>query len=154
MTRDYGQEMSFFDVTETRARVNTKRYFQSSYDPTAFHMHPLRYALMIAKKAEAAGARHYENSPAVSVEKQGALWSVRTAQGEARAANVVYCVSSLDRTLHQPYAYHTEFNSNDTLAAVDDSPRIFCLRARSASTFARFAVRRPFCSGLTHGLLQ
>ena len=102
MTRDYGQEMSFFDVTETRARVNTKRYFQSSYDPTAFHMHPLRYALMIAKKAEAAGARLYENSPAVSVEKQGALWSVRTAQGEARAANVVYCVSSLDRTLHQP----------------------------------------------------
>ena len=50
--------------------------------------------------AEAAGARLYENSPALSVEKHGAVWSVRTAQGEVRAPNVVYCVSSLDRTLH------------------------------------------------------
>lgn len=100
MTRDYGQPMAFFDVAETRARVNTKRYFQSSYDPTAFHMHPLRYALMIAKKAEAAGVKICEGSPALSVGRQGAAWSVRTAQGDVRAPNVVYCVSSLDRTLH------------------------------------------------------
>ncbi|WP_421694191.1 NAD(P)/FAD-dependent oxidoreductase [Aestuariivirga sp.] len=102
MARDYGQEMQFFDVAETRARVNTLRYFQSSYDPTAFHMHPLRYSLMLAKKAEIAGARIFENSPAANVERQGAVWVVRTAQGEVRAANVVYCMSSLDRTLHKP----------------------------------------------------
>jgi gamma-glutamylputrescine oxidase len=100
MTRLYGQEMQFFDVSETRARVNSRRYFQSSYDPTAFHMHPLRYALMIARKAEAAGAVLCENSPALSVERQGAAYVVRTAEGEVRAENVVYCVSSLDRRLH------------------------------------------------------
>lgn len=100
MTRLYGQEMQFFDVAETRARVNSRRYFQSSYDPTAFHMHPLRYALMIARKAEAAGAGLCENSPAISVERQGAVYAVRTAQGEVRARNIVYCVSSLDRGLH------------------------------------------------------
>ena len=32
--------------------------------------------------------------------REGAAWSVQTAEGEVRAANVVYCVSSLDRTLH------------------------------------------------------
>ena len=100
MMRDYGQEMQFFDVAETRARVNSRRYFQSSYDPTSFHMHPLRYALMLARKAEAAGARIFENAPAVAVERQGATWCVRTAGGEVRAASVVYCVSSLDRVLH------------------------------------------------------
>lgn len=101
MMRDFGQEMKFFDVAETRARVSTTRYFQSSYDPTAFHMHPLRYALMLARKAEFAGARLFETSPAVSVERDGAAWVVRTTQGEVRAANIVYCVSSLDRSLHQ-----------------------------------------------------
>ena len=30
------------------------------------------------------------------------MWSVRTAHGEVRSPNVVYCVSSLDRRLHQP----------------------------------------------------
>ena len=79
---------------------NTQRYFQSSYDPIAFHMHPLRYALMIAAKAEAAGAALHENSPALAVAKEGAAHVVRTAEGEVRAANVVYCVSSLDRGIH------------------------------------------------------
>ena len=100
MSRDYGQAMQVFDVAETRARVDSERYFQSSYDPTAFHMHPLRYALMIARKAEAAGAALHEDSPVLSVERQGTRHVVRTAGGEVRAANVVYCVSSLDRRLH------------------------------------------------------
>lgn len=100
MTRDYGQEMQFLDVAETRARVNTERYFQSSYDPSAFHMHPLRYALMIAAKAEKAGARLFEMSPALSVTKDGTEYRVRTGQGEVRCREVVYCVSSLDRALH------------------------------------------------------
>ena len=100
MQETYGQEMEFLDVAETRARVNSPRYFQSSYDPTAFHMHPLRYALMIAGKAEAAGARLFENSPALSVGREGAAHVVRTQQGEVRARHVVFCVSSLDRGLH------------------------------------------------------
>ena len=100
MQQAYGQEIEFLDVSETRARVNSLRYFQSSYDPTAFHMHPLRYALMIAAKAEAAGARLFENSPALSVSREGAAHVARTAQGEVRAKHVVYCVSSLDRRLH------------------------------------------------------
>ncbi len=101
MARDYGQEMQFFDVAETRARVNTARYFQSSYDPSAFHMHPLRYALMIMDKAERAGARVFEMSPALSVTKDGNGYRVHTAQGEVRCRDVVYCVSSLDRTIHR-----------------------------------------------------
>jgi gamma-glutamylputrescine oxidase len=100
MSRNYGQELSFLDVAETRARVNSPRYFHSSYDPSAFHMHPLRYALMVAGKAEAAGARLFENAPALSVTREGAAYVVRTAGGEVLAAHVVYCVSSLDRRIH------------------------------------------------------
>ena len=100
MTRTYGQELQFLDVAETRARVNSQRYFQSSYDPTAFHMHPLRYALMLAAKAETAGARLYEGSPVKSVVREGSGYRVRTTEGELRCQTVVYCVSSLDRKLH------------------------------------------------------
>ena len=75
MLREHGHEMRFLDVAETRARVDSARYFQSSYDPGAFHMHPLRYALMIAAKAEAAGVVLHENSPALSVAREGASMS-------------------------------------------------------------------------------
>ena len=100
MARDYGQEMQFLDVAETRARVKTARYFQSSYDPSAFHMHPLRYALMIAAKAEGAGARIHEMSPAKGVGRDGNGWRVAATGGAVTCRDVVYCVSSLDRTLH------------------------------------------------------
>lgn len=98
--RDYGEKRDFLNTDETRALLNSKRYFQSLYDPTAFHVHPLRYALLIAAQAEKAGAVLHENSPALDVSHDGAAWRVRTAGGEVRAPHVVYCVSSLDRRLH------------------------------------------------------
>ncbi len=98
--RDFGQQKRFLDVAETRALVNTQRYFQSSLDPTAFHVHPLRYALMIAGKAETAGARLFEMSPAQAILREGISWRVTTAKGSIRCGQVVHCMSSLDRTLH------------------------------------------------------
>jgi glycine/D-amino acid oxidase-like deaminating enzyme len=98
--RDFGQEKRFLETQETRALVNSSRYFQSALDPTAFHMHPLRYALMIAAKTEEAGGRLYEASPALAVTKMGNGYRVATAKGEVRCRDVVHCVSSLDRSIH------------------------------------------------------
>lgn len=100
--RDYGQEKQALSVAETRALLASERYFQSSLDPTAFHMHPLRYALMLAAKLEAVGGRVFENTRAISVSRNGARHVVRTVDGSVTAAQVVYCVSSLDRTIHHP----------------------------------------------------
>ena len=102
MARDYGEKLQFLDVAETRALVASRRYYQSSFDPTAFHVHPLRYALMIAARAEAAGAGIFEDSPVVAVEREGSAFLVRTVEGRVRVRHVVYCVSSLDRKLHRP----------------------------------------------------
>lgn len=87
-------------VTETRALLDSPRYFQSTLDPLAFHMHPLRYALMLAAKAEAASVRIFENAAAVGVARKGSGYAVRTASGEVQAGQVVYCVNALDRTVH------------------------------------------------------
>lgn len=102
MVRDYGQEMQFLGVAEVRAMVDTPRYFQGSFDPTAFHMHPLRYALMIAGKAETHGARLFEGSPALGVTRHAKGLEVSTRRGTVTCQHVVHCVSALDRTLHRP----------------------------------------------------
>ena len=96
----YGDKREFLDIEETRARLNSQRYFQSLYDPSAFHMHPLRYALMIAAKAENASAVLYEQSPALEVSGSSGKWQVRSVDGAVNAAHVVYAVSSLDRRIH------------------------------------------------------
>ena len=96
----YGDKREFLDIEETRARLNSQRYFHSLYDPSAFHMHPLRYAVMIAAKAENAGAVLYEQSPALEVSGSFGKWQVRGADGAVNAGHVVYAVSSLDRRIH------------------------------------------------------
>ena len=100
MARDYGESFEFLSPEQTRERLNSPRYFQSIANPKAFHFHPLRYALSLAEKAEALGAAIYENTPALSVEKQASQWRIKTADGEISAEHVVHCVSSLDRKLH------------------------------------------------------
>lgn len=137
MARDYGQEMQFFDVAETRRRVNSDRYFQSSFDPTAFHMHPLRYALMIARKAEEAGAKLFEMSPARAVRRPGSGFQVSTGNGSVACRDVIYCMSSLDRTLHP--ATGRAILPVATYVAVTEPLRQDVIRTQSAISDSRRA---------------
>ena len=100
MARDYGEDFAYQPVAQTREQLNSTRYFESLLNRQAFHFHPLRYALMLAEKAEANGAAIHENTAALSVERHGAEWRVRTRDGEVTARHMVHCVASLDRTIH------------------------------------------------------
>ncbi len=101
MARDYGEDFQFLSTEQTREKLNSVRYFESISNPRALHFHPLKYALMLARAAEKAGASLHENSRAQVVQKQGTEWRVRCADGEVTAQHVVHCVSSLDRTIHK-----------------------------------------------------
>jgi gamma-glutamylputrescine oxidase len=87
-------------VAETRAQLRSERYFESLSGGGAFHFHPLRYALMLAAKAESLGAQIHERCKALKVSRRGAGFHVATAQGSVACQHVVHCVSSLDRTIH------------------------------------------------------
>ncbi|MEP7172653.1 MAG: FAD-binding oxidoreductase [Aestuariivirga sp.] len=101
MARDYDEDFQFLSTEQTREKLNSVRYFESISNPRALHFHPLKYALMLARAAEKAGASLHENSKAHVVQKQGSEWQVRCADGEVTAQHVVHCVSSLDRTIHK-----------------------------------------------------
>jgi gamma-glutamylputrescine oxidase len=100
MGREYDENVQLFSTNETRERLNSARYFESLYNPHAFHFHPLKYSLMLARMAESEGATIHEISPALSVEKRDAAWCVKTSGGEVLVQHVVHCVSSLDRKIH------------------------------------------------------
>ena len=102
MARDYDEDFQFLSTEQTREKLNSSRYFESISNPHALHFHPLRYALMLARKAEASGAVLHENTQALKVQKQGGKWQIRSADGEVLAQHVVHCVSSLDRKIHKP----------------------------------------------------
>jgi hypothetical protein len=57
--------------------------------PTAFHIHPLNYALGLAAAAERDGARIFEHTPAGALDPAGVRKRVETPGGTVRARHVV-----------------------------------------------------------------
>ena len=95
----FGRKVSYLSTEAVRAKLKSEVYFHGLLDAEAFHIHPLRYALALARLAEEAGARLHEGSRVVEVSVAGAELAVRTASGQVRARHVVYCNSAHDRHL-------------------------------------------------------
>lgn len=100
MARDFDEPLEVKSTEETRGLLRSGRYFQSILQPRAFHIHPLRYALALAREALRVGVRIHENAPALAVERGRSGFSVRTAAGHVLSEHVVHCVSALDRRIH------------------------------------------------------
>jgi gamma-glutamylputrescine oxidase len=72
---------------ELAAMVATRLYHGGLLDAGAAHLHPLNYALGLARAAEAAGARLFEGTRVLRLERGGA--GAATAHGSVRAGHIV-----------------------------------------------------------------
>lgn len=94
MQQHHGHQMHWVEGAELRQHIGSDQYVAGLRDPASGHLNPLRYGLGIAQTAQAAGARLHEHSPAVSMDKVGNDWVVRTAQAQVRARQVVLAGNS------------------------------------------------------------
>ncbi len=85
----YGVEWEWLQRTELRDLLHTDRYSDALVERQGFHFHPLKYANGVAHAACASGGVVHEYSPAVSLDRVGAKWRVRTPRGEIKAEQVV-----------------------------------------------------------------
>jgi gamma-glutamylputrescine oxidase len=80
--------MKAVDRASTRKLVATDTFLEGLWDEGAFVLHPLNYALGLARAAEQAGVRIHENSRVTGYTlEQPSL--VRTANGVVRASSIV-----------------------------------------------------------------
>jgi gamma-glutamylputrescine oxidase len=99
LNREFGQRTLVLEPAETRRLLKSERYFHSRFDPSAFHIHPLRYCLALAAAAEEAGARVFEATRVQRVIDDKRPFQLVTAQGRITADQVVHCMSAHDRHL-------------------------------------------------------
>jgi glycine/D-amino acid oxidase-like deaminating enzyme len=84
-----GGEVEAWPTERVRELLPNPRYFSAVHYPTAFHIHPLNYALGLAAAAEAAGARIFEHTPAISIDPTGVRKRIVTPHARLRAPHVV-----------------------------------------------------------------
>ena len=84
-----GADVEFWPVERVREQLRSPRYFGAVHYRQAFHIDPHNYALGLAALAEKAGARIFEETPAVSLDPAGVRKRIVTPDGRVRAAHVV-----------------------------------------------------------------
>jgi gamma-glutamylputrescine oxidase len=84
-----GADVEFWSVERVRDQLRSPRYFGAVYYRQAFHIDPYNYALGLAALAEKAGARIFEDTPAVSLDPAGVRKRIVTPAGRVRAAHLV-----------------------------------------------------------------
>jgi gamma-glutamylputrescine oxidase len=89
LAESFGIESQWVDREDLCERLRTERYHDALFESNAFHFHPLKYAHGLARVAAGQGARLFERTPAVALERDGAGWRLRTPRGEVRAEHVV-----------------------------------------------------------------
>lgn len=84
-----GADVEFWPAARVREQLHSPRYFNAVHYRQAFHIDPYNYALGLAALAEKAGARIFEETPAVSLDPAGVRKRIVTPAGRVRAAQVV-----------------------------------------------------------------
>jgi glycine/D-amino acid oxidase-like deaminating enzyme len=89
LTEDFDTEVEGWQVDRVRAELRTRRYFHGVYYPKAFQIDGHRYVHGLAMLARQAGARIFEETPAVSIDASGIRKRIVTPQARLRASHIV-----------------------------------------------------------------
>lgn len=88
MQQQYDYPMQWWDREQLRAQLASDRYLGAVFDPQSGHLHPLDYALGLARAALAAGVVIHEHSPVTRLQR-GPRAVLHTAQAQLQADYVV-----------------------------------------------------------------
>jgi glycine/D-amino acid oxidase-like deaminating enzyme len=85
----FGSKADYWPTEKVRAVLPSNHYFGGVNFPDAFAINPLRYMLALARAAERAGVRIFEQTPAVSIDPAGVRKRINTPSARVRASHVV-----------------------------------------------------------------
>jgi gamma-glutamylputrescine oxidase len=107
LAAQYGADIArYVDAAEARARTGSHIYHGALEDLGGGHLHPLAYALGLARAAEAAGAVLHAGSRVHELETDGARVIARAPQGRVVAGHaIVACDAFSDAVLPQLARY-------------------------------------------------
>jgi glycine/D-amino acid oxidase-like deaminating enzyme len=89
LSEDFGADIEGWQVERVRDTLKTSRYFHALHFPSAFQLDPGRYLDGLARLAEQAGVRIFEDTPVVSIDHGGIRKRIVTPSARLRASHVV-----------------------------------------------------------------
>ncbi|ABE38386.1 FAD dependent oxidoreductase [Rhodopseudomonas palustris BisB5] len=85
----FGAPVELLSRDQTREMLGSDAWFGGFWNRTGGHINPLALARGLARTVLAQGGRIFARSPALSIERRGDRWIVKTAQGEISSRALV-----------------------------------------------------------------
>jgi glycine/D-amino acid oxidase-like deaminating enzyme len=85
----FGADVEGWQTDRVRDVLKTKRYFHALHFPKALQIDGLRYVHNLARLAENAGVKIFENTPVVSMDSAGVRKRIVTPSARLRAGHIV-----------------------------------------------------------------
>lgn len=86
---EFGANAEYWPAERVAGHLRSPNYFDGVFFPNGCSINPLNYALGLAAAAEAAGARIFENTPALEIDPAGVRKRITTPSARLRAGHVV-----------------------------------------------------------------
>ena len=94
-----GAAVEIIPVDKVSAELGTNFYAGASRYAAGGSINPLAYVVGLAAAASVAGARIYEQSPAVDIRRENGKWAVASAHGSVACAQLVLCTNAYNDNL-------------------------------------------------------
>ncbi len=94
-----GADVKLIPRSDVAERLGTEFYAGAWFDPRGGSLNPLAYLRGLATAASAAGAKLFEETPALAFDRQGGVWLTTTPQARLRSDAVVICTNAYCHTL-------------------------------------------------------
>jgi len=103
---EYGYEkIQYLNDSKLHDLLATESYFDGTFDRGAGYLHPLKYALGLARACAKAGVRIYERSEVLEI-REGDPVAVKTANGKLAANFVIIAANGYLGGLHRKLSAH------------------------------------------------
>jgi len=89
-----GAPVRLLDAAETARRTGSSAYCGALWDGRAGTIQPLAYVQGLARAAQGQGARIFEETSALGMTETADGWTVRTTEGEVRAARLIQATNA------------------------------------------------------------
>ncbi|EJF78241.1 hypothetical protein ME7_00232 [Bartonella birtlesii LL-WM9] len=133
--------LTFMDRTETERRLGSPFYYGGIYDANTGHINPLKLVVWLAKKAKSTGAKLYEKTRVIAIERNGIHWRVTTEKGSITAEHVLLATNAYKLGL-QGFIEKKIFSIRSYIGATEPLPKgCLILRGGESVDDSRFMVR-------------
>jgi glycine/D-amino acid oxidase-like deaminating enzyme len=99
--QELGADTEMIDAVDLHVRLGTDYYAAAAFDARGGSLNPLAFVRGLADAAQNAGAKVFEGTPALHIQRQTHRWRVATPNGSLSSDSIIICTNAYNNDVRE-----------------------------------------------------